>query len=159
MHVDQIRSSHKPMHIHRDSNFELQVDGRNWSKFWTAWTWPNHHHLYKFQQLHSPFPWGQDPKEGTDRAELPHHHLERSPCQGLETAVQKEGKIRDFRYGMTLQRFDSIKKVISHQQSIEILVDRVATGWGKHILSHKCTILQTKVASNFQNANTHGVSQ
>ena len=162
MHVDQIHSSHKPMHIHQDSNFELLVDGRNWNKFWTAWTWPNHHHLYKFQQLRSPSPLGQVPKEGTDHAELPHHHLERSPCQGSETAVQKEGEIRHFIHDMTLQRPVSIKKVTSHRQNIENLVDTVARvwEWGKHKLSHICTILhQPKIASNLQNANMQGISE
>lgn len=50
-----------------------------------------------------------------------------SPCQGSKTAVQKEGKIWDFRHGMTLQRFESIKNVMFNKV-LEILVDTMARG-------------------------------
>ena len=96
MHGDQIYSFHKPMHIHQGPNSLLWGDVKNWSSSWDAWTLPTHLHLYKFLQLHWPFPEGQFPKVETNHVELQHHHLKTPPCRGLERAVQHNKSARRF---------------------------------------------------------------
>lgn len=93
MHASQRYSSHKPMHTRRGSNSLLWDDEKNWSSFWIAWTSPTYLHLYRSQQLHSPFHSGQFPTREIGHVELRHHHPRKPPCQDLGRAAKYNTKI------------------------------------------------------------------